>query len=304
MTDAQSSLSDSQQITSYEDDIPVRGCTFSLETIRELYIELQKLTEREADHIMGGLVKPKDQTVAAFEKYKSDVRPKAFKLTVSIIGFDGQTRFGDTANLFTLNDLPHPIRIIFFTNENAFRLQANGNLPPNRFSFWIHFDKPPLFDPNPLVSDATPNPSRFHISARDLAYIRAAQRIAHDFINKNKRWYQFLHVKFAYDVGLWFVWVPYSLYSIVTFLNTFLNSWSPAAKFAVGVYSFAISLLAFRTLVGYVKWAFPVNVLSNNKDAATRHRVILAGIVSGVLLDFPTNWIGNVLGSLAGTFVR
>ncbi len=214
------------------------------------------------------------------------LKDDAFRITVSIIGFDGQTTYGETDDIFDSKNLPIPIKTIFFTNSNSYKKHSNGTEPPNRFLACIHFDKPPLFDPNPLVSHPTQNYSQFTINAREIGYYRAVQRIADRRIGSNKKWYSFLHQKFAYDAGLWFFALAYSLYWITIANDYLFPSEGMHASFRVAafIYGLGLSLIAYRALFSYVKWAFPVNVLDENKDKASWHRLTLAAILSSILV--------------------
>jgi hypothetical protein len=282
----------------YEDIIPLKGGKFSLKDVASLFSDFRDLTIKEGEVIVGGLVREKGKSVKDFEDYKKRVKIDAFRVTVSINGFDGQTRFGDSKDLFSRDDLPKPIKSIYFTNINSFKREANGSEPRNRFECWIHFEKPPLFDPNPLVSEPTSNASRILVQAEDSAYFKAAQKIANDFDNNTKHWYRAIHKGFSYDVGLWFLWVPFSLFKISQWIEGL--PYTPAEtsifKIALGFYLFVLCLMLYRAFVGYVKWAFPVNVLIENNDAAVRHRVILGALVATILYSVPTSWIMKTLG--------
>jgi hypothetical protein len=233
-----------------------------------------------------------------FTKRNQFLKNDAFRITVSIIGFDGQTAYGETEDIFDSRNLPLPAKTIFFTNANSFKRHANGIEPPNRFSLSIHFDKPPLFDPSPLLSQPTPNYSRVAIRADDVGYFRAAQNIVGSKLRLNKKWYSFIHEKFAYDIGLWFIALPYSLYWITTYSDYLFPSDGRNASFRVAfyIYGLGLSLLTYRALFGYIKWAFPVNILEENKDRATRHRLMLGAIVSSLVVT----GVKSVLGSMAG----
>lgn len=275
-------LSDqSPDVAWYEDDIPVRGCELSLPRIKAAYRELSVLTRREGERIVGLLKKADDVSEEDFQKRNEFLKGDAFKLTVSIIGFDGSTAYGESENIFDSKNLPFPIKAIFFTNANSFKPHANGDVPRNRFYVWLHFSKPPLFDPNPLVSDPTPNESKVELKAEDVVYFRAVQNIVASKLSSTKRWHSFIHQKFAYDLGLWFIALPYSLYWITTGLDRFFPASGHNASFRIAFYIYGLgsSLFLYRALIGYVKWAIPVNTLEENKDKAFRHRVILSGIV-------------------------
>lgn len=282
----------------YEDDIPIRGCQLTLPQIKAAYRELAILTKREGDRIVDSLVKPEELNEQEFIERNQTLKNEAFLITVSIIGFDGQTVYAENEDIFDSKNLPIPIKTVYFTNENSFSRNANGNHPPNRFSFWIHFDKPPLFDPNPLVSEPTPNHSRVLIKADDVGFYRAAQKIVNIKLSSNKRWYSFIHDKFAYDVGVWFIALPYSLYWITVYSDYFFPSDGEHASFRIAffIYGMGLSLLIYRSFFGYVKWAFPVNTLEENKDRATRHRITLGAIVFSLIVSGAKSVLGTIAG--------
>jgi len=53
-------------------------------------------------------------------------------------------------------------------------------------------------------------------------------------------------------------------------------------RWAFFIYATGMMLLLYRFLTGYAKWAFPVNVLTENKDTAWKHRIALGGAITGL----------------------
>ncbi|MBY3199620.1 hypothetical protein [Rhizobium laguerreae] len=270
----------------YEDNVEIRGCDLSLPRIKAAYRELSALNRKEGERIVSATSKPDDMPDEEWEKKTAFWRDDAFRLTVSINGFDGETAYGETESIFDSKNLPAPIKSIYFTNLTAFSRNANGNEPPNHFSLTISFEKPPLFDPNPTVSEPTANNSKLVSHCQDVSYFRAIQTIVANKINSKKKWYSFIHAKFAYDVGLWFVAFPYALYWITIYCDHWLPSTGAHASFRVAfyIYGLGLSLFSYRALFGYLKWAFPVNILEENKDNATKHRILLGGIITSLIV--------------------
>lgn len=271
----------------YSDDIPIRGCEFDFQQIKSTYNELATLTKQQGERIVNQLERPKGMRKAAFDERNEMLKDDAFRLTVSIIGFDGQTVYGESEDIFESENLPNQIKTIFFTNQNSFKRHADNTLPANRFSLWLHFDKPPLFDPDPLLSEPTPNNSGVELRADDVGYFRAIQNIITTKLLVSKKWYSSIHEKFAYDIGLWFIALPYALYWITIYIDYFFPYDGNHAPFRVAfyIYGLGLSLLIYRALFGYIKWAFPVNILEENKDTATRHRLTLAAIVFSLIVS-------------------
>ncbi|NTA49638.1 hypothetical protein G6L34_16125 [Agrobacterium tumefaciens] len=277
----------------YEEKIPIRGNHFNLADVKASYRELQQLNAREGA-MVDKLVKFEDESDEDFVSRKDFLLKDAFRVTVSIIGFEGQTVYGETQDVFDADDVPFPIKTIYFTNLTAFSRNANGTKPPNFFEITVTFDKPPLFDPNPLVSDPTPNESAATLKCRDVPFFRAAQTIVRKHLNSKRKWYSFIHGQFAYDIGLWLGAFPYALYWIAVYAAYFFPNDRPnwSYRIAFFIYSIGISLFAYRALFGYVKWAFPVNRLEENKDAATANRIVLGAIFSSLFLTALASVLG------------
>ena len=220
----------------WEDHIPIRGCQLSLPQIKAAYRELNVLTRKEGEQLVANISKFDSETEYEFVERKKFLLNDAFQLTVSVAGFDGQTEYGETEQIFDSQNLPFPIKTVYFTNENSYKRHANGNVPPNRFSVLLRFDKPPLFDPSPLMSEPTPNDSSVSIQAQDTAYFRAIRDIANSKFKSKKKWYSFIHESFAYDVGLWFLALPYALYWVTVYADYFLPNDGDHSSFRVAFY--------------------------------------------------------------------
>ncbi|NOY16955.1 MAG: hypothetical protein GXP23_08500 [Gammaproteobacteria bacterium] len=282
----------------FDENIPIRGCQLTLPQIKAAYRELALLTKKEGETIVASLEKTEEMSEEDFTKHNQLLKDDAFRITVSIIGFGGETAYGETKDIFDSDDLPIPVKTIFFTNVNSYKRHSNGQEPQNRFNLCIHFGKPPLFDPNPLVSEPTENYSEVKIQAADVGYFRAVQNIVSNKLRSNKKWYSFIHEKFAYDIGLWFIALPYALYWITIYSDYFFPSDSKYASFRIAfyIYGLGLSLIGYRALFGYIKWAFPVNILEENKDRATRHRLMLGAILFSLIVSGVKSVMGTVVG--------
>lgn len=269
----------------YEQRIELRGCELSLFDIKSAYINLHKVNLREGERVISLLQKPSDVSVDDFRRQNDILLDSAFRLTVSVVGFNGTTAYGEDASVFDSPNLPKPIRTIFFTNENAFRRNANDSLPANRFSVWLNFDKPPLVDANSIVSSPTFNESNISIHANEVSFHRAVRDIVNSFILSKRKWYSFIHKQFAYDVGLWFLALPYILIMLSIGIDKYIPASGPYSSFRVAAYLYfgGLALVAYRGLFGYLKWAFPVNSLIENNDLALRHRMFFWGIILALI---------------------
>ncbi|KIC45430.1 hypothetical protein [Tateyamaria sp. ANG-S1] len=264
----------------FEETIPVRGLKLSLSDVKAVYEELSAINRKFGEDVISTLQRDPEMSDDEWAKQKRFLLEDAFCLTISIRGERDQQFYGEDAEVFTSDKLPSQIRTIFFTNVTAWRRHSNGTDPENRMEIFLDFSKPALFDPNPFVSDPTPNDSNVTVRAQDMTYFRAVQRVVDTKLLNRKTWYAVIHRSFAYDVGMWTIALPAGL----ILASFYMDQWLPvdgdfsAYRWAFFIYALGMVVLGYRFLTGYAKWAFPVNVLAENKDKALRHRIALAGI--------------------------
>ncbi|WP_407495236.1 hypothetical protein [Pseudooceanicola sp. MF1-13] len=265
----------------YEQAIPVRGCKFSLSHIKDFYREIEKINKKFGESVILGLPRIEEMTDEQWQEHKDFLLEDGFRLTVTIIGWEDQSVYGDTAEIFDDEEIPKPIKSIHFNNITSFSRHAEGREPLNRVSVTIDFEKPSLFDPNPLVSEATQNDGIVNISASDITFFKAAQHSVEKNLLKNKTWYAAIHRNFAYDFGVWFIAMPLAIYFSGYYMNVILPEGSPfdIYRWPLFVYLAGLCLVIYRALTLYAKWAFPVNVLVENHDRALKHRLALGAVI-------------------------
>lgn len=282
----------------YEEAIPVRGCHLTLDHIKDVYRDLQAINRKFGEQIVATVPRNPDMTDQQWEAHKAFLLNDAFCLTTTINGLRDEQLYGESAEVFDSPNLPKPIKSIFFTNANSFKRHANGNEPVNRISVFLDFGKPDLFDPNPLVSAATPNEGNVTVNAQDITYFNAVQKAVEKRLTAHKTWYGAIHRNFAYDVGMWFVALPAALYFSAFYMDQIIPTGSKFELFRwpLFVYFVGLSLIAYRALTAYAKWAFPVNILSENKDRALKHRLALGGFTSWLFYKVASTVYSIVVG--------
>ena len=62
------------------------------------------------------------------------------------------------------------------------------------------------------------------------------------------------------------------------------------------IYLTGLMLIAYRLLTSYAKWAFPVNVLADNKDTALKHRLALGAIFTWLFYQVASTLYGFIVG--------
>ena len=60
-------------------------------------------------------------------------------------------------------------------------------------------------------------------------------------------------------------------------------------------YFVGLSLMIYRALTAYAKWAFPVNVLEENKDSALKHRLALGAFLTWLFFEVASTLPGIVV---------
>ncbi|TKA97227.1 hypothetical protein FAZ78_07275 [Cereibacter changlensis] len=281
----------------YEEVLPVRGCVLSLEDIREVYRDLLAINRKYGEQIVATLQRDPDITNEQWEARKAFLLDNAFCLTITVNGLRDQQLYGESAAVLADPNLPKPIKSIFFTNVNSFQRNANGSEPANRIEVLLDFGKPELFDPNPLVSAATPNESSIRVHAQDITFFSAVQKVVEKRITSKKAWYGAIHRNFAYDIGVWLFALPVALYFSAYYMNIILplGGRFELFRWPLFVYLVGLMLLLYRALMAYAKWAFPVNVLEENKDRALKHRLTLGGFASWLFYKVASTAYGIII---------
>lgn len=268
----------------YEKRIPVRGRKMTLSSISDLYTELSKINIEVGKKEISALEKDPKLSDEEWTEHKEKLLDDAFRLTITITS-DGAPRiYTENIDIFTSKKLPKKINQIFFTNVTAYRRNSNQADPANTIDVNFDFSKPILLDPDHIVSSATPNESNVSIRGNDITFVHASQHVAESYLSTRGTWYRMIHKNFAYDLGLWFVALPFALLFTTYNMDKLLpvSSEFSSYRWAFFIYSFGIMLFAYRVLNSYAQWAFPVNILVENKDTAWRHRTAL-GLVVGWL---------------------
>jgi hypothetical protein len=245
----------------FEESIPVRGCKLSMADIQAVYRELSTINAKYGEQIVATVPRDDDLTDEQWEAKKQFLLSDAFCLTVSIRGQRDQQLYGENAEVFTSADLPWPIKTIYITNRTAYRRHANGTEPVNQVEVLLDFSKPALFDPNPLVSEATPNASNITINAQDMTFFRAVQKVAESRLLEKRTWYGGIHRNFTYDAGMWLLALPVGLFFATYYMDMLLPATGVLASYrwAFFIYMVGVAAITYRILVSYTKWAFPVS---------------------------------------------
>lgn len=265
-------------------EIPIRATRLSLADVVRVYERLERVLKEQALIEVAAVNRRPDQTEKQFDEWKRVAEREAFKTTVSIIGRDGTSLFGDSVSVFSSAILPKRIDRIYLTNMTAYRAFA-GTAPTNFFELMLDFSKPPLLDANTFVSSPTPNISLLTVQGNRDSWVAAATDAVLGITSVNKTRRGWLHRSFIYDAGLFSVGLPIALYicwMLSGFINSQLSNVHSVVAGAAYIYVVLASLVGYRALFGYTKWVFPTMELTDNKDSDITHRTVLGTIVIGL----------------------
>lgn len=129
--------------------IPIKSVRVSLADLRKIYERLLVLVDAEGSKAIAGITRPDNKSEEDFSIEMASLKAKAFRITVTIGGRDGESLFGDDVGVFSSPNIPEHISYIYLTNVVAFRGVANQN-PINQFELNLDFSKPPLLDSSNL----------------------------------------------------------------------------------------------------------------------------------------------------------
>ena len=281
-TDALANVPERRSVAWFEESIPVRGCRLTLEVVKDFYLELSRINREFGQRTITDLDRDESMSDEEWADFKELLLDDAFRLTVTIVGHSDQRVYGEDADIFAADDLPDRIKCIYFNNITAFRRHANDNIPRNRLEVTLDFDKPALLDPNLVVSEATPNISQVQLNANEISFFRAVQGVIDTKLKNHRTWYGFLHKNFSYDLGMWVFALPVALFFSSHLMDRLLpiNSQYSSFRIAFFIYASGLMLLLYRFLSSYAKWAFPVNVLVENRDKAVKHRILIGALAT------------------------
>ncbi len=135
-----------------------------------------------------------------------------------------------------------------------------------------------------------------HHACRDLSidsnneqWFSAAKFRLTEFFDERKTGYDWLHRPAVYDVLLAVIGLPIAVWMTVRLTSVFkeIDSMSMIPRTLVYIYIFYLTVLLFRLLFSYARWAFPkVEASSNIEAPQIGHRLLLGGIVLSIVGSF------------------
>ena len=260
--------------------IPLQGISMSVPDVRRIVERLLPHVEEERHREVNQLLNSGSYDQERHVQLNLE-RERAFQISVTIYGRDGESLFGYGTDPFDSPNIPTPIESIFITNNTAYKTVTGRNLL-NNFTLHLDFSTPPLVDNNNPVSNPTPNFSNLTVEGDRDAWVASIHQAVMDVLGKKLNGRSFMHAAFVYDIGLGLLGFPVAIYlcwRFSGFVETYLGVLSPFIAAAAYIYVFFLVLNVYRVLFGYTKWAFPTVELTDNEDQSKTHRKVLLGIL-------------------------
>jgi hypothetical protein len=274
--------------------IPIEAVSLSTSDVKSIFERLFAIVAERGSRAAATLVKPPEEAQDAFEQRCHNFIASAFRVTVTIKGVNGLELYGDNTSLFLSPELPEIFESIFMTNTVAFASFSGGRNPPETFSLFLDFSKPPLLDGSRLPSAPTPNASELDIVG-SVSWVSAVKDAVEKTLDNRKNGRGRLHISMIYDFGLMVMALPLALYGcwkLSLYVSTVFGSLSPFLVGTVYLYIVLSGLWIYRAMFGYLKWAFPI-VEHTDTSRAGRHRKFWFGILCLILIPIALDLTGS-----------
>lgn len=264
----------------------IAACAFSKADLRTLCERLQEASYEAADEEISRYV-PLGRTAEQILVDK-EVLKSGFELKVAVRGMNDETVFGTIPMVFDSARFPEKIKSLHINSELDLRNLYNWD-PRNRFELLLDFTKPGLFNFSLAPSGPTPNASHILVTGLNSSWVNGVYRDVADFIRRRKTHRRLLHGNGVYNLLLLCGGIPFA-FSIAAklsgIMNTLFGELSGLLHSAAQVYVFFIALYLFRILFDYARWIFPIVEYQDLTGTTLKHRVVLGGLILGVLGNF------------------
>lgn len=258
-------------------------CKLSLEDLQRLRAELKGSADVAVERHIATITKPAEQSEEVFDAALRDLRALAGPV-VRILGARGEQATGVTEDVF--NNLPDRVTQIAF--ESATALESYNVRPINRFSLTLDFSEPPKVGEYNAVGERTPNNSKLDVAGDDTAWVNGVYETAMSFFRdrKRKRNWGWIHSRYTYNLLQILLAGPAGMWLAYRFDGWLVEHWQTAhiiVRSAIFLYVVLLGLWIYQTLIGSLRWAFPVVELEGSRSGITRTTV--GGIVTALLVS-------------------
>lgn len=267
--------------------IQLGSISLSLAGIRRMWKELNALLKEQADIELSQLVKPPEQTQEEFDLYKEGLKRDIFKVLGTVEYENDEAVHDDDPEIVRIDEGGSNIRFIYLSNITPYREKV-GVKPEYAFELIIDLRSPPLLDIGNVLSAPTPNDTRLSVSGSRTGWQAGIEAVVRKNIARTRKLRSWFHGPMRYDLFLFLVGFPLSLYACWIFhplINRWLSGVSPVVAAAAYLYVSFCVLWAYRFMFGYAKWAFPMVDITDQKTTPARHRLIWWTLIVAIFTE-------------------
>ncbi|MFC3702853.1 hypothetical protein ACFOND_14545 [Reinekea marina] len=203
----------------------------------------------------------------------------SFLLTITLNGSNGEELQGTIEDVFDSPNFPDVVTKVFASSETSLKVNCDFT-PRNKVIVLIDFTKPKLLDFSVLPGYKTPNNSNFQVEGLDSSWVNGLYAEIENYLRNRKKPGFFLHKHATYDLFLWLIGMPFAFflsYKVSGFVESFA-SFNSFFKSALYLYVGFATIIAFRIVYHYARWAFPRIEYKSTFEKAIRHQIAIGAI--------------------------
>ncbi|MGO9543206.1 MAG: hypothetical protein ACLPPF_00195 [Rhodomicrobium sp.] len=279
----------------YNTVIPVPACRLPRDELKRLYQIIDRKQKELRDRVLAQLEQAAEETEESFAQRAENVR-NAFVTVVTIKGFNNEDVTANAENIFEYENLPNRIKSVFYSTKTGPQVFIKFD-PQDSLQVFLDFSAPPLLNFHQLPTLATPNGSTVTITATNEQWFSASKQRLTEFFEERRTGYDWLHAPAIYDLLLSIIGLPIAVWASIRIGLSFqyIDKLSPIPRGLFYAYIFYFSLVLFRIIFSYARWAFPkIEMSSNMNSSQLLHRTALGAIVLGIVGSFAYDIIKTV----------
>lgn len=260
---------------------PIKSCRLRREDLGRLY---KIINDRQIEYgqffSQSILAKQPNESAEDFAARQARVL-NAFVTTVNITGANNEIVSGSGEQFLASGNLPDKLLTVFFTTTAG--PNALGITPQNRATVLLDFSRPTILDFTKLPTLPTPNNSHFEISAVSEPWFTTLNTRLKELFNERRTGLYWLHQTGVYDLLLFIVGLPFSLW-LAYRCSAGIEKVNLPRILSSGLYVYLVlaGLFTYRGAFTYSRWVFPKIEVHSEASPPLRHRAVWAAIMIAV----------------------
>jgi hypothetical protein len=257
--------------------------------LRRLYNDLEGRAREANDRQLERIPRSFGLDEKGWQEYKENSR-KHTGLAVLIQGKRGQQVVATSKDALAEEALPDGITRVVFDSAFAFRNYHSNNEPLDRFILTLDFSEPPVvanYDPS---NAPTPNESKLEIIGPNETWVSGVYENTLAFLRHRQTRRRWLHSSQTYNIAHWLVGWPSAFwltYRLDTWFKPAFTALPVVLRGGVYVYLVLLALLLFRSMLGALRWAYPLVELKGGRSEGARAFIstVVVGLFVALVYD-------------------